>query len=52
MNQGFISLRHLQIFVLDEADRMLDMGFINDVKRVITKLPELGNTIGPPQLNE
>ena len=45
MNQGFISLRHLQIFVLDEADRMLDMGFINDVKRVITKLPERRQTL-------
>jgi ATP-dependent RNA helicase RhlE len=38
MNQGFIDLRSLEIFVLDEADRMLDMGFINDVKRVIAKL--------------
>jgi ATP-dependent RNA helicase RhlE len=45
MSQGFISLRHLQIFVLDEADRMLDMGFINDVKRVITKLPERRQTL-------
>ena len=40
MNQGFISLRDVQFFVLDEADRMLDMGFIHDVKKVITKLPE------------
>lgn len=39
MNQGFIDLRHLEIFVLDEADRMLDMGFVHDVKRVIAKLP-------------
>jgi ATP-dependent RNA helicase RhlE len=39
MNQGFIDLRHLRIFVLDEADRMLDMGFVHDVKKVITKLP-------------
>ncbi len=45
MSQGFISLRHLQIFVLDEADRMLDMGFIHDVKRVITKLPERRQTL-------
>lgn len=39
MNQGYINLQQLQLFVLDEADRMLDMGFIHDVKRVITKLP-------------
>ena len=39
MNQGFISLRDIQIFVLDEADCMLDMGFIHDVKRIIAALP-------------
>ena len=39
MNQGFISLRDVEIFVLDEADRMLDMGFIHDVKRIISHLP-------------
>jgi len=39
MNQGFISLQQLKIFVLDEADRMLDMGFVHDVKKVIAKLP-------------
>lgn len=39
MNQGFISLQNLKIFTLDEADRMLDMGFIHDVKRIIAKLP-------------
>ena len=38
--QGHINLRYIEQFVLDEADRMLDMGFIHDVKRVITKLPE------------
>jgi ATP-dependent RNA helicase RhlE len=40
INQGFISLRDVQFFVLDEADRMLDMGFIHDVKKVIARLPE------------
>ncbi|GAB4016751.1 DEAD/DEAH box helicase [Spirosoma koreense] len=40
MNQGFVSLRDVQFFVLDEADRMLDMGFIHDVKKVIAKLPD------------
>ncbi|MGI9160461.1 MAG: DEAD/DEAH box helicase [Saprospiraceae bacterium] len=39
MQQGFVSLQHVEIFVLDEADRMLDMGFVHDVKRVIAKLP-------------
>ncbi len=39
MNQGYVNLKQLEIFVLDEADRMLDMGFIHDVKRVLTALP-------------
>ena len=39
MNQGFINIKDISIFVLDEADRMLDMGFIHDVKRVVAKLP-------------
>jgi ATP-dependent RNA helicase RhlE len=39
IDQKFISLRDLSIFVLDEADRMLDMGFIHDVRKIITKLP-------------
>lgn len=45
MNQGYIDLRQLEIFVLDEADRMLDMGFIHDVKRVIAKLPAKRQTL-------
>lgn len=40
MNQGFISLQKIEIFVLDEADRMLDMGFIQDVRRLLLALPE------------
>lgn len=39
MNQRHVSLSGLEVFVLDEADRMLDMGFIHDVKRIIEKLP-------------
>ncbi|MBF0341279.1 MAG: DEAD/DEAH box helicase [Magnetococcales bacterium] len=39
MNQGHVKLDRLEIFVLDEADRMLDMGFINDIRRVISHLP-------------
>jgi ATP-dependent RNA helicase RhlE len=40
MNQGYVSLKDVQIFVLDEADRMLDMGFIHDVKKIISYLPQ------------
>lgn len=45
MNQGFIRLNQLEIFVLDEADQMLDMGFIHDVRRVITALPTRRQTL-------
>lgn len=40
IQQGFISLDHIQIFVLDEADQMLDMGFIHDIKKILAKLPQ------------
>tara|TARA_B110000503_G_C7162266_1_gene420186 strand:+ start:2946 stop:4208 length:1263 start_codon:yes stop_codon:yes gene_type:complete len=40
MNQGFISLRDVEYFVLDEADQMLDMGFIHDIKKLLVKLPK------------
>lgn len=39
INQGFIKLQNVKYFVLDEADRMLDMGFIHDVNKIIAKLP-------------
>jgi ATP-dependent RNA helicase RhlE len=39
IDQGFIHLKNLEFFVLDEADRMLDMGFVHDVKRIIKLLP-------------
>lgn len=45
INQGFIDLSKVEIFVLDEADRMLDMGFINDVKKLITKIPTKRQTL-------
>lgn len=45
MQQGFINLNSIEFFVLDEADRMLDMGFINDIKKVIAKLPAKKQTL-------
>ena len=45
MNQGHISLADVEVFVLDEADRMLDMGFINDVKKLLAALPKKRQTL-------
>jgi ATP-dependent RNA helicase RhlE len=45
MNQGLVSLSQVQVLVLDEADRMLDMGFINDVKKIVAKLPSKKQTM-------
>jgi ATP-dependent RNA helicase RhlE len=45
MDQRYVHLQHLKIFVLDEADRMLDMGFIHDVKKIIAKLPAKRQTL-------
>ena len=55
--QGLLDLSHIEIFVLDEADRMLDMGFIHDVKRVIRLLPRQKQTLFfsatmPPEVME
>jgi ATP-dependent RNA helicase RhlE len=40
MQQNYISLRDIEYFVLDEADQMLDMGFIHDIKKLLAKLPK------------
>ena len=40
MGQGFISLKNIGYFVLDEADRMLDMGFIHDIRKILNQLPK------------
>jgi len=45
MDQGYISLSKIEIFTLDEADRMLDMGFVHDVKKVIKKIPVKRQTL-------
>jgi ATP-dependent RNA helicase RhlE len=45
MNQGYVHLDDLQFFVLDEADRMLDMGFIHDIKKIIRVLPKERQTL-------
>ncbi len=45
INQGFIRLDQIKILILDEADRMLDMGFVNDVKKILTKVPAKRQTL-------
>ena len=45
MNQGYVRLDYVETFVLDEADRMLDMGFIHDVRRIAAKLPPRHQTL-------
>jgi ATP-dependent RNA helicase RhlE len=57
MQQNYISLRDIKFFVLDEADRMLDMGFVHDVKRIIAKLPVKRQTLFfsatmPPEIQQ
>ena len=45
MDQRFVHLEHLRMLVLDEADRMLDMGFVHDVKRIMAKVPSKRQTL-------
>jgi ATP-dependent RNA helicase RhlE len=57
MQQGHINLNNIKYFVLDEADRMLDMGFVHDVKRIIAKLPQKRQTLFfsatmPPEIQQ
>ncbi|MEO5999985.1 MAG: DEAD/DEAH box helicase [Chitinophagaceae bacterium] len=57
VDQGFISLQRISLLVLDEADRMLDMGFIHDVKKIIAKIPAKRQTLFfsatmPPEISK
>jgi ATP-dependent RNA helicase RhlE len=45
MEQGFVDLKRLEVFVLDEADRMLDMGFLPDIRQIVRELPQRRQTI-------
>ena len=57
MNRGFLSLSRVEVFVLDEADQMLDLGFLPDVKRIVAALPKKRQTLFfsatmPPPIRE
>ena len=45
MNQGHIKLGAVEVFVLDEADRMLDMGFVRDVRKIVAAMPKARQTL-------
>jgi ATP-dependent RNA helicase RhlE len=45
MGRGSVDLKHIEVFVLDEADRMLDMGFIRDVQKIVSVLPKKRQTM-------
>jgi len=45
MGQGYVDLRHIEVLVLDEADRMLDMGFIHDIRRIVAEVPTKRQTL-------
>ena len=45
MQQGFVDLSHVEVLILDEADRMLDMGFIHDLRRIVAKVPRRRQTL-------
>ena len=57
MNQGHVRLEEIEVFILDEVDRMLDMGFIHDIKRVLARIPAKRQTMFfsatlPPKMEE
>lgn len=57
IQQRFVTLNHIELFVLDEADRMLDMGFIHDIRKVVAKLPAEKQTLFfaatmPPEIRQ
>ena len=45
MQQGYVDLSHVEVLILDEADRMLDMGFIHDLRRIVEKVPRRRQTL-------